>query len=69
MSCAFVSVHARVLIFADGGLKNTLELRKSQHRKAQVRSESVTQAWHEVVNALVTYRLEQPSILGSAVVI
>jgi NodT family efflux transporter outer membrane factor (OMF) lipoprotein len=50
----------KVPIFAGGRLKNTLELRKSQQQEAAVQyQKTVMRAWHEVVNALVSYRLEQ----------
>lgn len=49
-----------VPIFAGGRLKNTLELRKAQQVEAAIAyQKAVMQAWHEVVNALVAYRLEQ----------
>jgi NodT family efflux transporter outer membrane factor (OMF) lipoprotein len=49
-----------VPIFAGGRLKNTLELRKAQQVEAAIAyQKTVMQAWHEVVNALVAYRLEQ----------
>jgi outer membrane protein TolC len=49
-----------VPIFAGGRLKNTLELRKSQQQEAAIEyQKAVMRAWHEVVNALVAYRLEQ----------
>jgi NodT family efflux transporter outer membrane factor (OMF) lipoprotein len=47
-------------IFAGGRLKNMLELRQSQQQEAAIQyQKTVMQAWHEVVNALVAYRLEQ----------
>jgi len=47
-------------IFAGGRLKSTLELRKSQQQEAAILyQKTVLQAWHDVVNALVAYRLEQ----------
>jgi NodT family efflux transporter outer membrane factor (OMF) lipoprotein len=50
----------KVPIFAGGRLKNTLELRKAQQVEAAIQyQKTVMQAWHEVVNALVAYRLEQ----------
>jgi NodT family efflux transporter outer membrane factor (OMF) lipoprotein len=50
----------KVPIFAGGRLKNTLELRKSQQQEAVIQyRKTVMRAWHEVVNALVAYRLEQ----------
>ena len=50
----------KVPIFAGGRLKNMLELTKSQQQEAAVRyQKAVMRAWHEVVNALVAYRLEQ----------
>ena len=49
-----------VPIFAGGHLRNTLELRKSQQQEAAIQyQKTVMQAWHEVVNALVAYQLEQ----------
>jgi NodT family efflux transporter outer membrane factor (OMF) lipoprotein len=49
-----------VPIFAGGRLRNTLELRKSQQQEAAIAYQKIVmQAWHEVVNALVAYRLEQ----------
>jgi NodT family efflux transporter outer membrane factor (OMF) lipoprotein len=49
-----------VPIFAGGRLTNTLELRKSQQQEAAiVYQKTVMGAWHEVVNALTAYRLEQ----------
>jgi NodT family efflux transporter outer membrane factor (OMF) lipoprotein len=49
-----------VPIFAGGRLKNTLELRKAQQQEAAIAyQKTLMQAWHEVVNALVAYRLEQ----------
>src|SRR5215475_8581233 len=49
-----------VPIFAGGRLKNTLELREAQQVEAAIAyQKTVMQAWHEVVNALVAYRLEQ----------
>jgi NodT family efflux transporter outer membrane factor (OMF) lipoprotein len=48
-----------VPIFAGGRLKNTLELRKAQQQEAAIQyQKTVMQSWHEVVNALVAYRLE-----------
>jgi NodT family efflux transporter outer membrane factor (OMF) lipoprotein len=50
----------KIPIFAGGRLKNTLELRKSQQQEAAIQyQKTVMRAWHEVVNALVAYRLEQ----------
>jgi NodT family efflux transporter outer membrane factor (OMF) lipoprotein len=50
----------KIPIFAGGRLKNTLELRKSQQQEAAIEyQKTVMRAWHEVVNALVAYRLEQ----------
>ncbi|MGH6936569.1 MAG: efflux transporter outer membrane subunit [Methylocella sp.] len=47
-------------IFAGGRLKSTLELREIQQQEAAIAyHKAVLQAWHEVVNALVTYRTEQ----------
>jgi NodT family efflux transporter outer membrane factor (OMF) lipoprotein len=47
-------------IFAGGRLRNTLELREAQQIEAAIAyQKTVMQAWHEVVNALVAYRLEQ----------
>jgi NodT family efflux transporter outer membrane factor (OMF) lipoprotein len=47
-------------IFAGGRLKSTLELRDAQQQEAAVNyHKTVLQAWHDVVNALVAYRLEQ----------
>jgi NodT family efflux transporter outer membrane factor (OMF) lipoprotein len=47
-------------IFAGGRLKNTLELRDAQQREAAIfYHKTVLRAWHDVVNALVSYRLEQ----------
>jgi NodT family efflux transporter outer membrane factor (OMF) lipoprotein len=49
-----------VPIFAGGRLINTLELRKAQQQEAAIQyQQTVMRAWHEVVNALVAYRLEQ----------
>ena len=49
-----------VPIFAGGRLKNTLELRKVQQVEAAIQyQKTVMQAWHEAVNALIAYRLEQ----------
>jgi len=50
----------KVPIFAGGRLRNTLELRKAQQQEAAIQyQKTVMQAWHEVVNALVAYQLEQ----------
>jgi len=50
----------KVPIFAGGRLRNTLELRKAQQVEAAIAyQKTVMQAWHEVVNALVAYQLEQ----------
>jgi NodT family efflux transporter outer membrane factor (OMF) lipoprotein len=50
----------KVPIFAGGRLRNTLELRKSQQQEAAIQyQKTIMRAWHEVVNALVAYRLEQ----------
>jgi NodT family efflux transporter outer membrane factor (OMF) lipoprotein len=47
-------------IFAGGRLKSTLELRKAQQQEAAIQyRKTVLQAWHDVVNSLVAYRLEQ----------
>lgn len=47
-------------IFAGGRLKSTLKLREAQQQEAAVLyHKTVLQAWHDVVNALVAYRLEQ----------
>ncbi len=47
-------------IFAGGRLRSTLELRKAQQQEAAIAyRKTVLQAWHDVVNALVAYRLEQ----------
>ena len=47
-------------IFAGGKLKSTLELRDAQQQEAAITyHKTVLQAWHDVVNALVAYRLEQ----------
>jgi NodT family efflux transporter outer membrane factor (OMF) lipoprotein len=47
-------------IFAGGRLKSTLELRDAQQQEAAITyHKTVLQAWHDVVNALVAYRLEQ----------
>jgi NodT family efflux transporter outer membrane factor (OMF) lipoprotein len=47
-------------IFAGGRLKSTLELRGAQQQEAAITyHKTVLQAWHDVVNALVAYRLEQ----------
>jgi NodT family efflux transporter outer membrane factor (OMF) lipoprotein len=47
-------------IFQGGRLTSTLELRKSQQQEAAIfYHKTVLQAWHDVVNALVAYRLEQ----------
>jgi hypothetical protein len=47
-------------IFAGGRLRNTLELRKSEQVEAAIAyQKTVMQAWHEVVNALIAYQLEQ----------
>jgi NodT family efflux transporter outer membrane factor (OMF) lipoprotein len=47
-------------IFAGGRLKSTLELRDTQQQEAAITyHKTVLQAWHDVVNALVAYRLEQ----------
>ena len=47
-------------IFQGGRLTSTLELREAQQREAAIAyQKTVLQAWHEVVNALVDYRLEQ----------
>ncbi|MCL2429815.1 MAG: efflux transporter outer membrane subunit [Alphaproteobacteria bacterium] len=48
-----------VPIFAGGRLKNMLGLTKAQQQEAAVQyQQTVLRAWHEVVNALVAYRLE-----------
>jgi NodT family efflux transporter outer membrane factor (OMF) lipoprotein len=47
-------------IFAGGRLKSTLELRDAQQQEAAITyHRTVLQGWHDVVNALVAYRLEQ----------
>lgn len=47
-------------IFAGGRLKSTLELRKTQQIEAAIAyHKTVLQAWHEVVNAMISYRLER----------
>jgi NodT family efflux transporter outer membrane factor (OMF) lipoprotein len=47
-------------IFAGGKLRSTLELREAQQQEAAITyHKTVLQAWHDVVNALVAYRLEQ----------
>ncbi|MBX9709696.1 MAG: efflux transporter outer membrane subunit [Xanthobacteraceae bacterium] len=47
-------------IFAGGKLKSTLHLREAQQQEAAINyHKTVLQAWHDVVNALVAYRLEQ----------
>ncbi len=47
-------------IFDAGRLKSMLELRKAQQVEAAIGyQKTVLQAWHEVVNALATYRGEQ----------
>jgi NodT family efflux transporter outer membrane factor (OMF) lipoprotein len=47
-------------IFAGGKLKSTLELRAAQQQEAAITyHKTVLQAWHDIVNALVAYRLEQ----------
>lgn len=47
-------------IFAGGRLTNTLELRDAQQQEAAITYRKVVlQAWHDVVNAMVSYRLEQ----------
>jgi outer membrane protein TolC len=47
-------------IFQGGRLTSTLELRKSQQQEAALLyHKTVLQAWHDVVNALVAYRLEK----------
>jgi NodT family efflux transporter outer membrane factor (OMF) lipoprotein len=47
-------------IFAGGRLKSSLELRDAQQQEAAITyHKTVLQAWHDVVNALVAYRLEQ----------
>jgi NodT family efflux transporter outer membrane factor (OMF) lipoprotein len=47
-------------IFAGGRLKKTLELRDAQQQEAAIfYHKTVLQAWHDVVNALVSRRLEQ----------
>jgi NodT family efflux transporter outer membrane factor (OMF) lipoprotein len=49
-----------VPIFAGGRLRNTLKLREAQQVEATIAyQKTVMRAWHEVVNALVAYRLEQ----------
>jgi len=50
----------KVPIFAGGRLRNTLELSKARQQEAAIQyQKTVIQAWHEVVNALVAYQLEQ----------
>jgi NodT family efflux transporter outer membrane factor (OMF) lipoprotein len=50
----------KVPIFAGGRLKNMLELSKAQQQEAATQyQKTVMRAWHEVVNALIAYRLEQ----------
>src|SRR5882757_3207174 len=47
-------------IFAGGKQKSTLELRDAQQQEAAITyHKTVLQGWHDVVNALVAYRLEQ----------
>jgi NodT family efflux transporter outer membrane factor (OMF) lipoprotein len=47
-------------LFAGGRLKKTLELRDAQQQEAWISyHKTVLQAWHDVVNALVSRRLEQ----------
>jgi NodT family efflux transporter outer membrane factor (OMF) lipoprotein len=49
-----------VPIFAGGRLANTLKLSDARQLEAAVQyRNTVMRAWHEVVNALITYRLEQ----------
>jgi NodT family efflux transporter outer membrane factor (OMF) lipoprotein len=49
-----------VPIFAGGRLANTLKLSDVQQQEAAVQyQKTVMRAWHEVVNALIAYRLEQ----------
>jgi NodT family efflux transporter outer membrane factor (OMF) lipoprotein len=50
----------KIPIFEGGRLKNMLELSKAQQQEAAIRYQQIVmRAWHEVVNALVAYRLEQ----------
>ena len=47
-------------IFQGGRLTSMLELRQAQQQEAAIAyHKTVLQAWHDVVNALVAYRLEQ----------
>jgi NodT family efflux transporter outer membrane factor (OMF) lipoprotein len=47
-------------IFEGGKLKSMLELSKAQEQEAAIAyHKTVLQAWHDVVNALVSYRTEQ----------
>jgi outer membrane protein TolC len=47
-------------IFQGGRLTSTLELREAQQQEAAIEyQKTVLQGWHEVVNALEAYRLEQ----------
>jgi NodT family efflux transporter outer membrane factor (OMF) lipoprotein len=47
-------------IFQGGRLTSMLELRQAQQQEAAITyHKTVLQAWHDVVNALVAYRLEQ----------
>lgn len=49
----------KVPIFEGGRLKNMLDLTKAQQQEAVVKyRQTVLRAWHEVVNALVSYRNE-----------
>jgi NodT family efflux transporter outer membrane factor (OMF) lipoprotein len=46
-------------LFAGGRLRNTLQLREVQQKEAAINyRKTVLQAWHDVVNALVSHRLE-----------
>jgi NodT family efflux transporter outer membrane factor (OMF) lipoprotein len=47
-------------LFDAGRLKGTLELREAQQQEAAIAyHKTVLQSWHDIVNALVAYRLEQ----------
>jgi NodT family efflux transporter outer membrane factor (OMF) lipoprotein len=57
-------------IFEGGKLKSMLELSKAQQQEAAITyHKTVLQAWHDVVNAMVSYRTEQQrrTILASQV--
>ncbi len=50
----------KIPIFEGGRLTNMLELNKAQQQEAAIQYQKIVmRAWHEVVNALVAYRLEQ----------